>query len=77
MSLNSHIVFGVVAYFINKRGRRCNVVLGLREVLSKYSGENQAGVLVTLFKEYSICGKIGYFMADNAESNNMCIDAVL
>lgn len=53
------------------------MVLGLREVHGEHSGENQAGVPVTLFKEYGICGNIGYFMADNVESNDTCIDAVL
>jgi hypothetical protein len=73
-SPNSHVVLSVVAHFIDKRGRRRNVVLGLREVLSEHSGENRAGVLVTLFKGYGICGNIGYFMADNAESNDTCIE---
>jgi hypothetical protein len=36
-----------------------------------------AGVLIDLFRDYGIAGNIGYFMADNAESNNICIDAVL
>ena len=36
-----------------------------------------AGVLIDLFRNYGIAGNIGYFMADNAESNNTCIDAVL
>ena len=76
-SPNAHAVLGVVAHFIDRRGRRRNIVLGLREILGEHSGENQAGVLITLFKEYEICGNIGYFMADNAESNDTCIDAVL
>ena len=76
-SPNAHAVLRVVAHFIDRRGRRRNVVLGLREILGKHSGENQAGILIALFKEYEICGNIGYFMADNAESNDTCIDAVL
>jgi hypothetical protein len=52
-------------------------VLGLREVIGEHSGENQAAVLITLFNEYRIKGNIGWFMADNAESNDVCINKVL
>jgi hypothetical protein len=76
-SPNAHAVLGVIAHFINKCGRRRKVVLGLREVIGEHSGENQAAVLVALFNEYKIKGNIGWFMADNAESNDVCIDKVL
>ena len=45
-------------------------------MLSKHSSKNQVGVLVTLFKEYSIYSNIGYFIADNTELNNMYINTV-
>lgn len=53
------------------------MVLGLREVIGEHSGENMAGVLLDLFRDYKISGSIGYFMADNAESNDTCIEAIL
>ena len=46
-------------------------------MLSEHSGENQAAILIALFTEYNIGGNIRYFIADNTESNNMCIDAIL
>jgi len=36
-----------------------------------------AGVLINLFYNYRVAGNIGYFIADNAELNNMCVNAVL
>ena len=36
-----------------------------------------AAVLLEVFKDYKISGNIGYFMADNADSNDTCIDAIL
>jgi len=36
-----------------------------------------AAVLLNIFKDYKIRGNIGYFMADNAESNDIYIDAIL
>jgi len=36
-----------------------------------------AGVLIDLFQDYKISGNIGYFMANNAESNNTYINTIL
>ena len=36
-----------------------------------------AGVFIDLFCDYGIVGNIGYFIADNAESNDTYIDAIL
>ena len=49
----------------------------MREVIGEHSGENQAGILIALFKEYKIGGNIGYFMANNVELNDTCINTVL
>ena len=77
MSPNVYVVLGVITYYINKRGRRRQVVLGWWEVVGEYSGEKQAGVLIALFKEYKIGSNIRYFMANNVELNNTYINAVL
>jgi hypothetical protein len=42
-----------------------------------HTGENQAGVVLAVIKDYEIGQKIGYFMTDNAQSNDVCIDLVL
>jgi len=36
-----------------------------------------ASVLIDLFRDYGIIGNIGYFIADNAELNDTCIDVIL
>lgn len=36
-----------------------------------------AAILLKLIKEYGFKGNIGYFMGDNAESNDTCVNAVL
>ena len=64
-------------YFIDKQGRRWKVVLGLREVINKYTSENMAAVLLEVFKDYKISSNIGYFIADNADLNNIYIDIIL
>ncbi|OAQ57347.2 polyprotein [Pochonia chlamydosporia 170] len=52
-------ILGVVAHFIDKNGERRSAVLGLRELMGEYSGENMAEVLLQIFKDYKISGRIG------------------
>ncbi|OBS17625.1 hypothetical protein FPOA_11942 [Fusarium poae] len=76
-SPNYQAILGCVAHFINRSGKRRTVVLALRELVGEHSGENMADVLLHIFDDYGISGRIGYFMADNASSNDACIDLVL
>ncbi|KJZ71689.1 hypothetical protein HIM_08927 [Hirsutella minnesotensis 3608] len=76
-SPNYQAILGCVAHFINRSGKRRTAVLALRELVGEYSGENMAEVLLHIFDDYGIKGRIGYFMADNASSNDSCIDLVL
>ena len=71
------MIIGVVGHFVNKDSRRYYVVLGLCEIISEHTGENMAGILIDLFHDYGIAGNIGYFITNNMELNDMCIDAIL
>jgi hypothetical protein len=70
-------VFGIIAYFISKTGKRHYIVLGLYKVVGEYSSENIIAMLLKIFKDYRINNNIGYFIADNAELNNIYIEAIL
>jgi len=76
-SPNCLAILGVVAHFIDKTGQRRTSVLALREVEGEHSGENMAEILLQVITDYKIGGRIAYFMADNASSNDTCINAVL
>lgn len=76
-SPNGLAILGVVGHFINHDGKRRQVLLGLREVIGEHSGENMAAILLAIIREYDLQSKIGFFMADNAESNDTAIHAVL
>ncbi len=71
------MILGVIAYFVDKQGRRRNVVLGLCEVISEHTSENMAAVLLKVFKDYKISSNIRYFMANNIDSNNTYVDIIL
>ena len=76
-SPNCLAILGIVAHFIDKDGKRRNTVLALRELEGEHSGENMADVLLQVIGDYKITGQIGYFMCDNASTNDTCVDAVL
>jgi hypothetical protein len=70
-------ILGVVAHFIDRSGKRRTAILALRQLEGAHSGENMAGILLQIFNEYGIRNQIGYFMADNHEANDTCVDYVL
>ena len=53
------------------------VVLRLRKIVSKYTSENIAGVLIDIFRDYRIIGNNWYFIADNTELNDTYINVIL
>jgi hypothetical protein len=77
MSPNAHTIIRVIGHFINKNGRCHYVVLRLREIIGKHTGENIAGILIDLFHNYGIAGNIGYFIVNNTELNNIYINIIL
>ena len=77
MLLNVHVIIRVVGHFVNKDSKYCYIVFRLCEIIGKHTSENMAGVLIDLFRDYKIIGNIRYFIADNTESNNIYINAIL
>ena len=71
---NAHAIIRVVGYFVNKDSRRRHIIFRLCKIISEHTGKNIAGVL---FCDYRIAGNIGYFIANNVELNNTCINTIL
>jgi len=65
-----------MGHFANKDSKYHHIVFRLREIISKYTSENMAGVLIDLFRDYRIINNIRYFMANNAELNNIYINVI-
>ena len=69
----------VVLYYVDDNGSRHTRVVALQRLFGTHSGENQAAVLVQVLQRYGIAdaGCLGFFMADNAESCDTTVRAVL
>ena len=77
-SPNPYAILGVVAMWIDATGKRRVTVLGMRRICGEHTGENLGSVVLELLKEYNIVGdQIGYFMLDNASSNDTAVEFIL
>ena len=55
---------------IDWRGKRQNILLGLRHIWGKHTAHNLAQIVAEVIKKYEITHKLGVFMGDNASSND-------
>lgn len=69
-------ILGIVAHFIDSNGELVSCCIALREVHGKHSGENQARIVMNVVEEYGIVTQIGYFVSDNADSNDTLMNAL-
>ena len=76
-SPNGLSIIAIVGHYIDGNGFKQYKLLGLREVFGQHSGKNIAEAVICLIKEYNIAGKLGCFVSDNAESNDVAVEAIL
>ncbi|KAJ0136861.1 putative Cell division control protein 2 [Fusarium oxysporum f. sp. albedinis] len=66
---NRHALYGITCVFRDSNNRPQKCVLGLPELTERYTGENIAGQINEIIREYEISDKLGYFTLDNAGNN--------
>ena len=76
-SPNYLAMISIFAHYLDKEGIRRNRLIAFKRVLGAHTGENQAALIVETLLEYNITSKTRYFMSDNANSNDACVDQVL
>jgi hypothetical protein len=57
-------------HFLNNKGKFCIFLLGLPWIEGRHGGENLANRSSEILYEYGIEERTGYFITDNAGSNN-------
>ncbi|KAM3505831.1 hypothetical protein MY10362_002714 [Beauveria mimosiformis] len=67
-------LLGLTVHFLDDEGKFRTFLLGLPRIEGRHSGENLADRVSEIIHEYNIEGRIGYFVTDNAESNDTCLD---
>src|SRR5438876_11655432 len=67
----------VVAHYVDKKFRNTNRLIALRNLNGSHSGANMTELLIKIIKEFDIQDLLGYFVTDNADNNDIYINAVL
>lgn len=62
-------MLGIIAHYVSSKGEKQQSVIGLRKVEGDHGGQNQARIVLNIIREYGFVDNLGYFMGDNAESN--------
>jgi hypothetical protein len=73
---NGFHYIGVVGHFVDGEGKKRDVLLGLPRLIGPHSGENMATYIKEVINQYELGSKLGYFMLDNAESNDTCLETL-
>lgn len=66
----------IVSYFVNSKGLKRNVPISLLHVVSLYSSENITTYIKKVINCYELGLKLGYFVLNNASTNNICLEAL-
>jgi hypothetical protein len=67
----------VWAYWIDSNGNQQRKLIAFRRIFSSHSGDNQAEVLLDIIKELGFERNVGYFVSDNASSNDSAVELAL
>ncbi|KJZ70580.1 hypothetical protein HIM_10009 [Hirsutella minnesotensis 3608] len=73
---NGFHFIGIVGHFVDSEGNKRDVLLGLPRLIGPHSGENMASYVKDVIDQYEMGSKLGYFMLDNAKSNDTCLETL-
>ena len=76
-SPNYFAIIAIVAHYIDRNRAHQMKLLALRQLEGEHSGVNIAQVVLNVVSEYKIESWIGYFVLDNASSNDTAVDLIL
>ncbi|KAG6989367.1 hypothetical protein FocnCong_v021267 [Fusarium oxysporum f. sp. conglutinans] len=66
-------LLGLTVHFLGDEGKFRTFLLGLPQIKGRHCSENLAGRVSEIIYEYIFEGRVGYFVTDNAESNDTCL----
>ena len=73
---NGFNYIGTVSHFIDITGQKHDVLLELPCLVGSHSGENIASYVKEVIDRYELGSKLGYFMLDNADNNDTCLETL-
>lgn len=76
-SLSNFAYVDIICHFVDINKQLRILLLAVRYIQGDHSGKNQAKSIVPVLEEYSLKEKLGYFITDNASSNNTCVMEII
>jgi len=76
-SPNFLAMLGITAHHVSHTGEAKDCLIGLKRVIGSHSGENMAQSIIAVIEKYGLKDRLGYFMLDNAKSNDTCVRSIL
>jgi hypothetical protein len=67
---------GIVSHFVDGKGLKRDVLIGLPRVISPHYGESIATYIKKVIDCYELGSKLGYFVLDNAGTNDTHLEAL-
>ena len=74
---NNSAYINIIAHFLDAKIELCTVVVAVWNIHEDYSGKNQAKAIIPVIDKYSLKKKLGYFIINNASSNNICVAKII
>jgi hypothetical protein len=68
---------GVVAYYADNIFKNRTVIIALKRLYEAHSGENMGSLLIEIINNFDLKDRLGYFIIDNANSNDTCVYHIL
>jgi hypothetical protein len=75
-SPNSLTILGIIAHYVDEDGKLQRSNLALKSIIGDHTGEHLAEIILEVLEEWGIVSKLGFFMMDNAQSNNVMVRAI-
>lgn len=72
---HSMAMMAVVCHYIDQSDKSRTRLIALRRLRGSHLGENMSKLLVEVIQEFGFDDRLGYFVADNAESNDIALSA--
>ncbi|KAJ6790307.1 hypothetical protein PWT90_10996 [Aphanocladium album] len=73
---NGFHYIGIIGHFVDNNGRKRDTLLGLPRLVGPHSSKNITPHVKEVIDQYEIGAKLGYFMLDNADSNDTCLQTL-
>lgn len=74
---NNTAYIDIVCHFFDQNKQLRTVLLAVRNMHGDHNGKNQAKAILPVLDNYLLKAKLGYFITDNASSNDICITEII